>query len=36
VAVVTNDSAAGLGLAVGVPATAVFKASTVVLGVKKA
>lgn len=33
VAIVTHASAAGLGLAVGKPATAMFKASSVIVGV---
>jgi molybdate transport system regulatory protein len=35
VAVITNDSATNLALAVGTPATALFKASSVVIGVRK-
>ncbi len=33
VAVVTNDSAEALGLAAGLPVTAVFKASSVIVGI---
>ena len=35
VAVITNESATKLGLAIGAAATAIFKASSVVIGVKK-